>query len=413
MMKRKRNLILFTAAVFLFWFSQYAFLPTLPEYLRGKVGNLAVVGAILAMYGLGMVVVRLPLGILIDAVGRQKVFLFGGFLVSAVGSLALGAGGTIPALYIGRSFTGLAQGIWVPLVVVFSGFFPPEQSVRTTALLTLVTAAARILATAFNGYLNEWSGPGLAFYVATAAAVLAAILVLPVPLDSRPAGAPKLRPLMRVFVRKDVLLPSVLGAINQYVLFGISLGFMPVLAGRLGAGNVALGYLAMVNLLFFLLGNLTATSSSYRFRSGWLVLASYVLFAAALVTAALSKSLPLLFIAQGCIGLAHGIGYPVLMGMTIRDVPAHSRSSAMGLHQSVYAAGIFIGPWASGALAEALGIRPMFGLTAALVLVLGASGAIVLSRFSSPQTARPAGRRATRPGKGTNPPDPDPPWECR
>jgi len=393
---------LFAAAVFLFWFSQYVFMPTLPEYLRDKVNSLAVVGAVLAMYGLGMVVVRLPLGILIDALGRQKLFLFGGFLVSALGALALGTGGTIPLLYIGRLFTGLAQGIWVPLVVIFSSFFPPDQSVRTTAMLTLVTAAARIIATALNGYLNEWGGPILAFYVATGAAVLAAVIVLPVPVNSRPAGAPKLRPLLRLFFRKDVLLPSFMGAINQYALFGISLGFMPVLAGRLGAGDVALGYLAMVNLLFFLLGNLTATSSSSRLKSEWLVLGSYVLFALAIAAAALSKTIFLLFVFQGCIGMAHGIGYPVLMGMTIRDVPAQSRSSAMGLHQSVYAAGIFIGPWASGALAEALGIRPMFGVTAALVLVLGSGGAILLSRRPSSETEHPAGRPAKQPERDTN-----------
>jgi len=391
-MQRKAKLILFAAAVFLFWFSQYVFLPTLPEYLRGKLGSLAVVGAVLAMYGLGMVVVRLPLGILIDALGREKLFLVGGFLVSALGALALGITGKIPALYAGRFFTGLAQGIWVPLVVIFSGFYPPEQTVRAAAILTLVTAAARIIATALNGYLNEWGGPVLAFYVSTATAVLAALFVLPVPVNSSPAGAPKLRPLLRLFLRKDVLLPSVMGAINQYALFGISLGFLPVLAVRLGAGDVALGYLAMVNLLFFLLGNLTATSSGSRLKSEWLVLGSYVLFALAIAAAALSRSILLLFVIQGCIGTAHGIGYPVLMGMSIRDVPAPSRSSAMGLHQSVYAAGIFIGPWASGALAEALGIRPMFAVTAAMVLVFGTGGAIVMSRRPSSAMEHPAAR---------------------
>ncbi len=395
-MKRKRHLILFSGAVFLLWFSQYVFVPTLPEYLRDKVGSLAVVGAILAMYGLWQVVIRLPLGILIDAVGRQKLFLLGGFLVAALGALILGTAGTTAALYVGRSLTGLAQGIWVPLVVVFSGFFPAEQSVRAAAVVTLVSAAARIAATALNGYLNVWCGVNLAFYVAAAAALLAAILVLPVPVNSRPAGAPKPGPLLRLFVRKSVLLPSLLAAINQYTLFGISLGFMPVLAGQLGAGDVTLGFLATVNLLFFLLGNLTATSSSSRLRSETLVLASYLLFAAAIVAAALARKVPLLFICQGCLGVAHGIGYPVLMGMTIRDIPPQQRTAAMGLHQSVYAAGIFIGPWASGALAEALGIRPMFGITAGLVLVLGCSGSIVLSR-------PPAERRAEQPGSGTNP----------
>jgi MFS family permease len=379
-MNRKRNLILFAGTVFLFWFSHYVFFPTLPEYLRGQVENLAVVGSVLGMYGLWQVVVRLPLGILIDSVGRQKLYLVGGLLVAAAGVLILGTTAAKPALYLGRSLSGVSMGIWVPLVVVFSGFFPAEQSVRASAMLTLVTAGARIAATVLNGYLNDWGGYSLAFFVAGGAAVLAAVLVLPVPVNSGPGGPPRIRPLLRLLLSRTVLLPSALAAINQYVIFGISLGFMPILAGQLGAGNVTLGYLAMVNLFFFLLGNLTATTPHTGFRSEPLVLGSYILFAGALVTAALSRSIPLLFICQGLMGLAHGVGYPVLMGLTIRDVPASNRSSAMGLHQSVYAAGIFIGPWACGALAQALGIRPMLGLTAALVLALGTTGAIVLSR---------------------------------
>ena len=386
-MTKKRHLILFTCAVFLFWFSQYVFVPTLPEYLRGKVNSFSVVGAVLAMYGLWQVVVRLPLGILIDAVGRQKLFILGGFFVCAAGSLLLGTTDTTVGLYLGRSLTGLAMGIWVPLVVVFSSFFPAEQSIRATAVLALVSAAARITATALNGYLNEGGGYILAFVVAVAAAALAAVFVLPVPLNSQPAGAPKLRPLRRLFLRRNVLLPSLLAAVNQYVVFGVSLGFMPVLAKQLGAGDVTIGLLASVNLLLFLLGNLSATSSGSRLRSESMLLGTYILFALAIAAAALAKNIPLLFLIQGLLGIAHGIGYPVLMGLSIRDVPANQRTAAMGLHQSVYAAGIFIGPWASGVLADAIGIRPMFAVNAVLCLALGLAGAIVLSRRPSRRSA--------------------------
>jgi MFS family permease len=228
---------------------------------------------------------------------------------------------------------------------------------------------------------------------------VAAVLVVPVPVDTRPAGAPRLEGLLKLFLRKSVIVPSLLGAINQYVVFGVSLGFMPVLARQLGAGDVVLGYLAMVNLIFFLLGNLAVTSSGARVRSQTLVLGSYLLFAMGIGACALTKSLPVLFLIQGCLGVAHGVGYPVLMGLTIRAVPVQSRNGVVGLHQSVYAAGIFIGPWACGALGEALGIRPMFGLTAAMVVVLGTTGAIVLSRRPGP----PAGRRAERQGRDTIP----------
>ena len=69
-----------------------------------------------------------------------------------------------------------------------------------------------------------------------------------------------------------------------------------------------------------------------------------------------------------------GIGYPVLMGMSIRYVADSDHATAMGLHQSVYAIGMFAGPWLSGILAEAIGIRPMFGLTAVASLILGVLG---------------------------------------
>jgi predicted MFS family arabinose efflux permease len=382
-MTAKQHMVLYAAAVFLFWFAHYVFLPTLPEFLRGKVDSLAVVGAVLSMYGLWQIVIRLPLGILVDAVGRQKLFILGGFFVCAAGALILGTTDTTFGLYFGRTLAGLSMGIWVPLVVVFSSFFPAEQSVRASAILTLVTAAARITATALNGYINEWSGYILAFLVAIAATILAALLVLPVPVNSQPAGAPKPRSLLRLFLHRSVLLPSLLAAINQYVIFGVSLGFIPVLAKQLGAGNVTIGFLATVNLLLFLIGNLSATSSGSRFKPESLLLGTYVLFALSIAAAALARSIPLLFLIQGLLGLAHGIGYPVLMGLSIRDVPGNQRSAAMGLHQSVYAAGIFIGPWASGILADAIGIRPMFVVNAALCLALGLTGAIILSRRPS------------------------------
>jgi MFS family permease len=43
----------------------------------------------------------------------------------------------------------------------------------------------------------------------------------------------------------------------------------------------------------------------------------------------------------------------------------------MGLHQSVYAIGMFAGPWLSGILADGMGIRWMFGVTAVACLAIG------------------------------------------
>jgi MFS family permease len=111
----------------------------------------------------------------------------------------------------------------------------------------------------------------------------------------------------------------------------------------------------------------TATFAS-RFGARRLVFFAFLLMSGGIGLAALASSLPWIFAAQVCLGLSQGLGYPVLMGLSVRDVEDAERTTAMGFHQSVYAIGMFAGPWLSGLLADALGLRAMFGLTAVACL---------------------------------------------
>jgi MFS family permease len=67
-------------------------------------------------------------------------------------------------------------------------------------------------------------------------------------------------------------------------------------------------------------------------------------------------------------GLAGGLFFPILLGLSIQRVDAAHRSTAMGIHQSVYAVGMFTGPWIGGVLADAIGLRAMFVIVAAFSL---------------------------------------------
>jgi predicted MFS family arabinose efflux permease len=122
-------------------------------------------------------------------------------------------------------------------------------------------------------------------------------------------------------------------------------------------------------------GNLGASSIAGRIRGQWLVVASFVLMFVGIIIAAMSSSFFILAMAQATMGLAQGIGYPVLMGLSIQHVQNADRTTAMGLHQAVYAIGMFAGPALSGVLAEVMGIQPMFAVTAVGCLLLGLSGA--------------------------------------
>ena len=376
---QRGRIALMGTAVFMYWAALYFYVPTLPTYIESKSENLAMVGVVLSMYGLWQAIIRLPLGIVSDWIGRRKPFIIVGFALAGLGAWLMGVADHVNGLLIGRAITGLAAGTWVPLVVAFSGLFPPEEAVKASSMLTLIGSVGRMLVTALNGTLNELGGYALAFFLATASAALAILAVLPCHEDIRPSKRPSLRGIGVLITRRDVLLPALLNLVSQYANWTATFGFVPILAKRLGATDMTQSLLMSMNIAVLVLGNLLATSISKRVGALLLAYLGFALLAIGLGGAALAPSLPWVFAAQFCVGLSVGVGYPVLMGLSIRHVDDAQRTTAMGLHQSVYAFGMFGGPAISGLLADALGIRPMFAVTALACLLIGLLGTRQLS----------------------------------
>lgn len=362
---------LYILVAFFYWASLYLYIPTLPTYLQGKVNDLALVGVILSMYGLWQAIVRLPLGIAADWLGWRKPFIVFFLALSGLGAWLLAQAGNPNQLLVGRAITGLAAGTWVPLVAVFSSQFPANEAVRATAIITLVSSLGRMSATSVTGSLNQWGGYSLAFFLAVGIAGLAILLVLPAHEQRRPVARPSLSSTGRLITRRDVLLPAVLSAVGQYADWGITFGFMPILAKTLGGSGTTQSLLVSMHLAVLALGNLAASAVVNRVGSRRLVYFGFGLVALGIGIAAAAPVLAVLFVAQFCLGLGQGINGPVLLGLSIRYVTDAERTTAVGLHQSVYAIGMFAGPWLSGIAAETLGLRPMFGLTACACLVVG------------------------------------------
>jgi len=132
--KRNKLIILYVLAVFFYWASLYLYVPTLSVYAQTKTDVLSMVGLVVSMYGLWQAIIRLPLGIAADWLGKRKIFIITGFALSAIGAWIMGTADGINGLIIGRSITGLAAGTWVPLIVAFSCLFPPEEAVRATSI---------------------------------------------------------------------------------------------------------------------------------------------------------------------------------------------------------------------------------------------------------------------------------------
>lgn len=370
---RGRRLLigLYLAVTFLYFMALYLYVPTLPTYVARSSGNLALVGVILAQYGLWQAIIRLPLGIATDWLGKRKLFIMVGIALAGIGACVMGSAGSASELFIGRAITGLAAGTWVPLTVVFSGLFPAQEAIRATAILSFVGSTGRVAATSVTGSLNESGGYSLAFSLAAGVAVLAVLLMLPVREKPHQPRRPSIAGIRHLVTRRDVLLPSLLAAVSQYANWAITFGFMAILAKEMGATDVTLSLLISMHIGVVTAMTLGAAGLVNRIGARRMATIAFVLMSAGIGLAALAHSLALVFVAQFCVAVAQGISYPVLMGMSIRDVADAERNTAMGLHQSVYAIGMFAGPWLSGMLADAIGIRPMFGVTAFTCLTVG------------------------------------------
>jgi len=377
---REKALIpIFFIAALLYWLGLYLYVPTLPLYAKSINSNLAVIGVVLSMYGLWQLIIRLPLGIIADWVGIRRPFIIGSFILAATGALIMANTNDINTLGFGRAITRLAAGSWVPMVVMFSSFYRPSEVIRAIALLTLASSLGRIIGTASNGFLNEIGGYPLAFYLSAIVSGVAILMMFFVPEQRQPSQTPSGQKLETLFLRRDVLLPSLLSAAVHYADWTTTFSFIPILARQYGANDIVLSILMSLNLGILMLGNLIATTLVNRIGYRKLVILSFLLIIGGVAGAALSHSLILLFPSQLAIGLGYGIGYPVLMGASINYVDDKERNSATGLHQSVYAVGMFAGPWISGVVASRIGIQPMLGITAGALLAAAFAGIRLLA----------------------------------
>lgn len=125
--RRQLTIALYATVVFLYWVALYIYVPTLPTYVQGKSHHLALVGVVLAQYGLWQAIIRLPLGIAADWLGWHKPFILAGLALAGLGTLTLGAAEGAGQLALGRAITGLAAGTWVPLVVCSTACFAPTR----------------------------------------------------------------------------------------------------------------------------------------------------------------------------------------------------------------------------------------------------------------------------------------------
>jgi len=227
----------------------HIYVPTLPNYIKLKTAQLATVGMVLSMYGLWQAITRIPIGVAGDFMGRGKPLIVAGIFVGVAGAIIISMGNSIFVLAAGRALTGLSASTWVLLVAVFSSFFDEKKAILASSMLTFVASFGRLVATASTGFLNKTGGYTLPFYVAGMSGILAMLLVFFIQESPRPAKSMSFKSLLQLFLRRDVLLPTVLSIVVHHSDWSVTFGFLPILAKNMGVGDVVRGLLISLNIV--------------------------------------------------------------------------------------------------------------------------------------------------------------------
>ncbi|GFN31806.1 MFS transporter [Paenibacillus xylaniclasticus] len=370
--------ILFGIMTVLYWTSMYMYVPILSPYLSSLGLSLSITGIILGSYGFVQMLVRFPIGLWSDTIGRRKPFIVLGLAAGALSCLLFIIPGGYGWPLAGRVAAGVCASTWVAFTIMYASMFEPGESSTAMGQISAMTVTGQLAGMALSAPLADSVGWSVPFLVGTGAALVAlpfvwSIREQPVSADERP---PMSLQLLGNVVREPTLVrASILSILVHMMLFISMFGFTPLKAKELEADGWLLTAIVFAFMVPHALASLMMKKLSVKLGEWRLLQLSFLFGAAATIMISYSPSLGWLAATQAINGFMQGLILPMLLSLAIRDAHPRERATAMGFYQAVYSIGMFAGPFVAGWINDEWGINSGFWLgglagTAAAVLSL-------------------------------------------
>ena len=378
MSKDKKNIRLFIFVTAFYWFSMYAYIPTFSPYIESLGASHKMIGLILGSYGFTQMLIRIPLGIYSDRINKKKIFVNIGILLSFLSTTGMWFAETPALILVFRSLAGASAATWVSFTVLFSSYFEKDDTAHAIGLINASNKSGQVAGMLLGGIIAQSLGQQFPFLLAAAGAVVGFALSLKVD-ENKDINhqAITFKEIIKVARNKSLLTVSFLAILMMMIAHSTTFGFIPVAAKNLGATSFHLGLLTTITTIPGILSSyLSGSYFSQRLGEKNTVTIGFLLLAISCLMVPLINQLYLLYFNQMLNGFAQGMIFPVLMGLSIKNVEANKRGTAMGFFQAIYGLGMFIGPIFVGTISDFAGLKMGFWMIG-LVGILGA----VLSRF--------------------------------
>ena len=360
---------------FLTWINRFSFFlahhltrPILPLYLVSFGASSTVIGAVMAVFTITATATRIPVGLLIDRIGR-KPFLIAGVALFAVGNFGyLWASGILLMLPF-RMLHGVGWSGCTTAVATLAADIAPQK--RRGELIGYAAMASSlggaIGPVAGFALLQRFDFSGVFF---GAAALLFVSLILTV-FVKEPEHGPRNNHRQRwidLLVIPETLLPAVAVAFLSFGHGGI-LTFLPIHALRLGLENPGLWF--GLYALCLLLSRPVAGPLSDRISRRAVIIPGLILNLLGIGILALASSPAWLMAAAVVGGFGTGAAQPALMTVAVDQTSPQRRGQSMAQYQCFYDLGIGLGSLTLGAFLDLVdqNFSLMYAATAVVALI--------------------------------------------
>lgn len=359
-----KNFITITIVNFLIFFGFQMLMPTLPIYVKNIGGDSSVIGLINGIFTISALLTRPLSGILLDKIGRRKIFLVG-LAIFIIAVLSYSWLSTVSLILLFRLIHGFGWGASSTAAsTIATDNIPKERFGEGIGYFSLSSSLAMAVGPAVGLYITANHSFSILFFIATLLPILSFLLSFTLKYEE--ASKEDLSKEPRLLFEKSSLIPSII-VFFITISYGTLVSFLSLYALERGIENIGSFFTIYATSLIVsrpIFGKIVD-----NFGLDFAVIPGFLSIFAAMVLLSRATSLPIFLLVALIYGVGFGAAQSSLQTMAIINSSNKRYGAANATFFTGFDAGIGFGSIVFGIIASKSGYSQMYLLTTVVILI--------------------------------------------